>query len=645
MFRNKVTRSKLSCSVAAVVLCGLQAAYSTAYAGDYYLVSYQQLTDNGGRVSWSKSGSNLIAFDRIGTSTQGNNGWYDIWTMNPDGSNQVCLTCTASTNGTLPAYNKGNADWRPQGDYLVFEAQRSSLDPTDPSSSSNVSARPGAGGNNVVYIMNAAGTAYWEVTATESGRGILEPFFSHDGTKIVWSELTDPSQGFNGSWEIVIASFAPPATAGGAPTVTITETLTPGIQPAYYETHGFSLDDTTIFFSGCASGQASIYGTDIYSYVLSSGVFTDLTNTPDYWDEHSIASPVEDKLFFVSSYGTNSTPTHLALDGWTMNYDGSDKKRVTFFQDPASPMSMPGFLVSENDWSPTGLQEVVYLNDIGTNSTASSLGSQGPIYLLTFANATTTANSGNFTTFPQAPDGIVASFGTGLSSGTEVATGSLPTTLGGTSVSVQDAAGATALAPLVYVSPGQVNWVIPSGLTSGPATVTITSNSATVGTDIVEIESISPSIFTVTGTGTGAPAAYVETFSSSGTQTASQNVYSCSGDTCSPSAVNILGGTTYLVVYATGIRNYQSQPAVISTQNNSVMAYIGPKLMPGFMQMDVDPASAIAITPSYAGPQNTDVGLDQLNLLLPASLAGSGTMYLQLVVDGVYPSNTVELQF
>jgi uncharacterized protein (TIGR03437 family) len=59
----------------------------------------------------------------------------------------------------------------------------------------------------------------------------------------------------------------------------------------------------------------------------------------------------------------------------------------------------------------------------------------------------------------------------------------------------------------------------------------------------------------------------------------------------------------------------------------------------------VEVSSALQITPAYAGAQNTDAGLDQLNILLPASLAGSGTMYLQLQVDGLYLSNTVQLQF
>jgi len=68
-------------------------------------------------------------------------------------------------------------------------------------------------------------------------------------------------------------------------------------------------------------------------------------------------------------------------------------------------------------------------------------------------------------------------------------------------------------------------------------------------------------------------------------------------------------------------------------------------LAPGFTGMNVDATSAIQITPSYAGAQNTDTGLDQLNIQLPATLAGTGTMYLQLMVNGVYPSNTVQLAF
>ena len=623
MHNLKLIHSRKINSVAISLGCLLLASSYKADAGDYYVVKTQELTANGGRVSWSRGANNIIAYDQ-----QGSSGFYDIWTMNPDGSNQTCLTCGKAG---VPAYNKGNANWDPSGNYLVFEAQRGDLAyPSDPDATQNVVARPGAGANNVVYIMDSTGTNYYEVPASENGVGILEPYFSHDGTKLIWSQLVDAREGVDGQWEIQYASFTPPSSPGGAPTVTLLNTFTPGVQPAYYETHGFSLDDSTIFFSGIASGQSSVYGTDIYSYNLNTGAFTDLTNTSTYWDEHSRPSPVEEKLFFVSSYGTASTPAHLELDGWTMNYDGSDKKRITWLQDPASPMSMPGYLVSENDWSPDGTQEVIYLNYIGTTTTSAALGSQGPIYLLTFAASSTTSNSGNYTTFPQAPDGLATTFGTNLSDTSMQASGTLTNALGSTAVTVTDVAGTARAALLVYASPTQVNWIVPTGSAYGPATVTVLSHAAVVGSDVVDIEPVGPAIFTAGGSGSGAPAAYVT--DSAGGVAVSTSAYNCSASPCTTNPINVSSGEAYLVLYATGVRH-----------QSSVVALIGPNLDFGFTQMNVDYGTATQITPSYAGAQNQFGGLDQLNLLLPSGLAGSGTVYLQLIVDGVYTSNTVQL--
>jgi uncharacterized protein (TIGR03437 family) len=622
MSKRKITPHKVFGAPSACLVLLLQAFSYQAYAADYYVVNTQELTSTGGRVAWSPAANNLIAFDR-----ESSNGFYDTWTMNPDGTNQVCLTCGKPG---LPPYNKGNPDWRPQGDYLVIQVQASSSS-TDPTAEQNVDARPGAGGNNVVYIMDATGTYYWEVAASESGHGVLHAHFSHDGTKLIWAQLINENIGSSGEWEIQYAAFTPGASAGDPPTVSLISSLTPGITPAYYETHGFSLDDTTIFFSGTAAGQP-MFGTDIYSYNLNTGAFADLTNTPTYWDEHSRPNPVEEKLLFASSFGTSGAANVLKLDYWTMNYDGSDKKRVTWFQDPLSPTSLPGFIASDNDWNHDGTQEVIYLNDVGANTTG--LGGTGAIYLLTLAVSSTTANSGDYVAYPQAPDGLVSTFGVNLSSGTSVASGSLPTELGSTTVTVTDSGGTARSAQLVFVSPSQVNWVVPAGSRSGPATVTTTSGS-TVSTDIFDIENVGPSIFTIGGSGAGAPAAYVLTYSSTGTQTGSQNAYSCSGGACTTSALNVAGGQSYLILYATGVRHYSS----------GVLALIGPSLVAGFTQMNVDQSSAVQFTPAYAGSQNTETGLDQLNIQLPATLAGSGTMYLQLKVDDLYLSNTVQLQF
>ncbi len=45
---------------------------------------------------------------------------------------------------------------------------------------------------------------------------------------------------------------------------------------------------------------------------------------------------------------------------------------------------------------------------------------------------------------------------------------------------------------------------------------------------------------------------------------------------------------------------------------------------------------------NYAGPQGGFVGLDQINVLIPRSLAGRGVVDVVLTVDGI-PADTVQI--
>ena len=216
-----------------------------------------------------------------------------------------------------------------------------------------------------------------------------------------------------------------------------------------------------------------------------------------------------------------------------------------------------------------------------------------------------TAQSAASTSSAIAPDSLASLYGTNLASGTAQASLlPLPTTLGGISVTLTDANGVARLAPLVYVSPGQINFVVPDGTAVGAATVTVN------GTSTIEaVQNVAPTLFAINGAGTGTAAATAIQVQANNTQVTIP-VYTCDLVGCSAAPVNVTSGATYLTLYGTGIRNRSALSKV---------------------QVSVNGASLAA---TFAGAQPSFTGLDQVNVLLPASLAGSGVANLMLTVDG-----------
>jgi uncharacterized protein (TIGR03437 family) len=176
--------------------------------------------------------------------------------------------------------------------------------------------------------------------------------------------------------------------------------------------------------------------------------------------------------------------------------------------------------------------------------------------------------------------------------------------LGGISVTVTDANGTARLAPLVYVSPGQINFVVPDGTSAGATQISVNGSSATEA-----VQNIAPTLFTINAAGTGTAAATAVQVQSGGVQVPIP-VFTCNGAACGATPVNVTSGATYLTLYGTGIRNRSAISKV---------------------QVSVN-ATALPVT--FAGAQPSFAGLDQVNVLLPASLAGAGTANIMLTVDG-----------
>ncbi len=220
---------------------------------------------------------------------------------------------------------------------------------------------------------------------------------------------------------------------------------------------------------------------------------------------------------------------------------------------------------------------------------------------------------------PLAPGSVVAAIGSNLAAQTAQATGALPMVLGGAAVSVTDSAGVARAAQLYYVSPGQVNYVIPPGSATGLASVSISSNGRVAATGPIEIAPVAPSLFTVNAD--NLTAMNVIRVNQNGAQTF-ESIYQTDQNgnvTALPIDFGSATDTVYMSLYGTGIRNFQG--AVSATTYNAPV--------------------------TYAGPQGTYTGLDQVNIQLPRTLATANgatpyTLTLQLDVDGQM-SNPVTL--
>jgi len=231
-----------------------------------------------------------------------------------------------------------------------------------------------------------------------------------------------------------------------------------------------------------------------------------------------------------------------------------------------------------------------------------------------------TVSAASFAGAMLASESIVAAFGVSLATGVQTATTlPLPTALGGTTVKVRDSAGVERLAPLFFVSPGQVNYQIPPGTLAGLATVVVTSGDGTVTTGTVQITAVAPALFSANNDGQGVAAAVALRVKADGSQSF-EPVAQFNGTrfVSAPLDLGPESDQVFLILFGTGIR-FRSSMTAVTAKIGGVDAPV-----------------------LFAGPQGGFVGLDQINLAVPRSLIGRGEVDLILTVDG-QPSNTVRV--
>jgi uncharacterized protein (TIGR03437 family) len=186
-------------------------------------------------------------------------------------------------------------------------------------------------------------------------------------------------------------------------------------------------------------------------------------------------------------------------------------------------------------------------------------------------------------------------------------------------VQVTDAAGGGAIAGLLYASPGQINLQMPPQLAPGRATIVVSHSGKQVASGTVQVAATGPAIFTANSAGYGLAAAQVIRVKADGSLSYEPVVQFDAAQNAIVAAPIDFGDASdqlILVLYGTGVRG------------TSFAAQIG----------------GVDASVTYAGPQGQYPGLDQINVPLSRSLAGSGQVSVVFNADSV-AANSVMLVF
>jgi len=282
--------------------------------------------------------------------------------------------------------------------------------------------------------------------------------------------------------------------------------------------------------------------------------------------------------------------------------------------------NLPGWIAVAGSTNGAGSESVALLVAPNSGATRSAqISVAGITVTVTQSAAGPTVTAGGVVndatyTAPVAPGSIAAIFGNFLLSAPSSATSfPTPTSLGGLSIEF----GGGLMAPLFYAGAGQVNAQVPWELAGlSQTTIAVVSGSETSPAQTVNFAAYAPGIFAMSASGAG------------------QGAILDSNYRLVDSGNPAVAGTTIVQIYCTGLGPVSNQPATGAPSPVSPLAWTTAQ-----PTVTIGGASATVL---FSGLAPGDVGLYQVDALVPAGASSGSAVPVQISIGGVL-SNTVTI--
>lgn len=205
-----------------------------------------------------------------------------------------------------------------------------------------------------IWAVKPDGSMWYNLASLD--KGMTGPAFTRDGTIGVYADAlsdSDLTKDVFGKWKLQKVNVS---INGGVPSFSNKEDISPEgarwLEPGNFHPNG----ELLLFNSDIGMDNAE--GQDQYILNIKTKKVTNLTNSPEVWDEHGVFSPNGNKILMMSSYPYREDPRSyrtlsIKTEFMIMDADGSNLEQLTHFREQGYPEYHEG-IASTGYWSKDG---------------------------------------------------------------------------------------------------------------------------------------------------------------------------------------------------------------------------------------------------------------------------------------------------